>query len=74
MLDTLRGKKPEFKPFGKSLRRDDPPDEPGKFRVSGVDKRTKEDAIFDDVEANSAANARAKVELEGIIVTRVDRL
>jgi hypothetical protein len=46
---------------------------PGKFRVVGVSKTTRED-VFLDVDAASQANAKAKAEIEGIVVTKVYRV
>lgn len=46
-------------------------DGPGKYRVSGVDRATKMDTSM-VVHAESADNARVKVELEGVIVTKVE--
>jgi hypothetical protein len=50
-----------------------PTDGPGRYRVDGVDRATKMDATL-HVEAQSAANARVKAELEGIIVTLVTKI
>ena len=49
-----------------------PTDGPGRFRVAGVRRDTREDAVF-TCEADSAANARVKAELDGIVVTDVKR-
>jgi hypothetical protein len=48
-------------------------DRPGKFRISGVDKQTGMD-VTDHVTADSAANAKVKAELRGIVVTRIERV
>jgi hypothetical protein len=45
---------------------------PGRFRVTGVVRETGTD-IRIDVEAMSVANAQAKAELKGIVVTEVER-
>ncbi|HEX4123879.1 MAG TPA: hypothetical protein VHY37_04070 [Tepidisphaeraceae bacterium] len=47
-------------------------DGPGRFLVKGVDRDSRMDTAW-HVHAESEANARAKAELEGIIVTRVER-
>ena len=65
--DRLRGRKPGFK-----LSNYNPEQQPGKFKVSGVDRKTKRDCVW-YCQAASAENAKAKAELEGIVVTRVDR-
>ena len=52
---------PEYKP---------PIDGPGMYRVEGVDRATKMDTTL-HVHASSAANAKAKAELDGVIVTDV---
>jgi hypothetical protein len=46
---------------------------PGRFRVSGVNRQTKADVVW-ECSADSPENARVKGELEGIVVTRVDRV
>lgn len=46
---------------------------PGRFKVSGVERATKKDTVW-YCEADSAANAQVKAELEGIIVTAVERV
>lgn len=48
------------------------PDEPGWFKISGVDLETQMDTAV-TLYANSAANAAAKAELQGVVVTRVSR-
>ena len=48
-------------------------DGPGRFRVLGVNKESRADTEL-VVEAGSAANAKVKGELEGIVVTGVERL
>jgi hypothetical protein len=83
-IDRLRGQKPGFRwsnyePPPPRPRTPPPPkpsppiDGPGKFRIEGVDRATKMDTVW-HVDAASEGNARAKAELEGIIVTRVDRV
>jgi hypothetical protein len=47
-------------------------DGPGKFRVVGVDRDSGMD-VTDHIDAASAANAKVKAELRGIVVTRVER-
>ena len=47
-------------------------DGPGKFRIRGVDRKTRMDTTW-YCEAESAENARVKGELEGIVVTAVER-
>jgi hypothetical protein len=47
-------------------------DGPGRFRIVGVNKESKMDVTW-YCEAQSSANAGVKAELEGIIVTRIDR-
>lgn len=46
---------------------------PGLFKVTGVDRASKMDTTW-NVEAMSVANAKAKAELEGIVVTEVKRV
>ncbi|HEX8911014.1 MAG TPA: hypothetical protein VF796_01545 [Humisphaera sp.] len=48
------------------------PDGPGRFRVAGVRRDTRQDVVW-VCEADSSANARVKAELEGIVVTDVRR-
>jgi hypothetical protein len=48
-------------------------DGPGKFRVLGVDRSSGLD-VTDHITADSAANAKVKAELRGIVVTRIDRV
>jgi hypothetical protein len=43
----------------------------GQYRVFGVNRQTKADAVWSTV-ADSPANAKAKAELEGLVVTRVE--
>jgi hypothetical protein len=45
---------------------------PGRFLISGVDKATGFD-VTEHVVADSAANARVKAELKGVVVTEVRR-
>jgi hypothetical protein len=45
---------------------------PGRFRVIGVDRESRMDTTW-HCQAESEANARVKAELEGIIVTAVER-
>jgi hypothetical protein len=45
---------------------------PGRYRISGVDKNTRADTTW-FCEADNPDNAKIKAELEGIIVTRVER-
>ena len=45
---------------------------PGRFEIRGVDRETQLDSRI-VVEADSPANARAKAELRGLVVTRVTR-
>lgn len=45
---------------------------PGTYRITGVDRETRMDTEW-YVEAQSEANAKAKAELEGIIITRIER-
>jgi hypothetical protein len=47
-------------------------DRPGRFRVHGVDRDTKMDTTW-RCNADSAGNAKIKAELEGIVVSRVER-
>lgn len=49
-----------------------PIDGPGRYRVEGVNRFTKEDATL-HLEADSAANAKVKAELNDIIVTSVTK-
>jgi hypothetical protein len=51
----------------------EPVDGPGRYRVAGVDKNTRADREL-IVEADSRANAHVKAELDGIIVTRIDKI
>jgi ABC-type antimicrobial peptide transport system permease subunit len=46
---------------------------PGKFRITGIDSTTKMDTAW-YCEVVSEANAKIKGELEGIIVTQIDRV
>jgi hypothetical protein len=48
-------------------------DGPGTFRVTGVDRTSSVD-VTDHIAAESAANARVKAELRGIVVTKIDRV
>jgi hypothetical protein len=50
-----------------------PTDGPGRYRVQGVDRNTKSD-ITRDIPADTLANAKVKAELDGIIVTSVDKI
>lgn len=45
---------------------------PGRFKVTGVDRQTRMDTVW-HCQAESEANARVKAELEGIVVTGVER-
>ena len=45
----------------------------GNYKVDGVDKQTQMDATL-HIWANSAANAKVKAELEGVIVTSVAKI
>lgn len=47
-------------------------DGPGRYMIVGVDRESKMDTTW-HVQASSAANAKAKAELEGIVVTDVRR-
>lgn len=49
-----------------------PTDGPGRYRIEGVDRNTKNDATR-DIHADSLANAKIKAELDGIIVTSVTK-
>ncbi len=49
-----------------------PPGGPGKFRVSGVDRTSKLDVVG-YYDAASPENARAKAELDDMVVTKVER-
>ena len=49
------------------------PPGPAQFKVYGVDRQTKMDRVW-PCTADSPENARVKAELEGIIVTQVERL
>jgi hypothetical protein len=44
----------------------------GAFRISGVDRQSKLDAT-DYIQADSPENAKAKAELNGMIVTKIER-
>jgi hypothetical protein len=44
---------------------------PGVYRVNGVDRDSRMD-VTEHYQADSPANARAKAELDGIVVTRVE--
>jgi hypothetical protein len=48
------------------------PDGPGTYRVSGVRKADRKDVTV-MVQAASAGNARAKAEIDGIVVTLVEK-
>lgn len=45
---------------------------PGRFKISGVRKDTRQDVTW-YCDAHSAENAKVKAELEGIVVTAVER-
>jgi hypothetical protein len=49
-----------------------PTDSPGLYRIHGVNRDTKNDATK-EIQADSAANAKVKAELDGIIVTSVTK-
>jgi hypothetical protein len=49
------------------------PDGPGQYRVQGVHRQTKMD-ISQYIQADSAANAQVKAELEDIVVTSVRKV
>ena len=49
------------------------PEGPGRYRVAGVDKNTRADRE-EVIQADSRANAQVKAELDGIIVTAVNRI
>jgi hypothetical protein len=49
-----------------------PTDGPGRYRVQGVDRNSEHDKTL-DIEADSAANARIKAELQGVIVSSVTK-
>lgn len=48
-------------------------DVPGRYRVSGVNRNTQEDATM-EVHADSLANAKVKAELNGLIVTSITKI
>ena len=62
-----RGRRPA--PHGSPV---GPPSGPGKFKVAGVRRDSRQDVVW-FCEADSPANAQVKAELEGIIVTAVER-
>ncbi len=75
MKDNSKGRVPPPLVFGQqppALPVPTIPDGPGTYRVEGVEKTTGEDKIA-FVDANTAANARAKGELAGMIVTSVTK-
>ena len=45
---------------------------PGRYKVTGVDRETKTDCV-QYYEATSLDNVRVKAELDGIVVTRIER-
>jgi hypothetical protein len=45
---------------------------PGRFKVSGVKRDTRQDVVW-HCDADGPANAQVKAESEGIIVTRIER-
>jgi hypothetical protein len=45
---------------------------PGRYKVTGVDRETKMDCV-QYYEAMGPDNARVKAELDGIVVTRIER-
>jgi hypothetical protein len=47
-------------------------DGPGRYRIEGVDRATRMDTTF-RIEAQSKANAVAKAELQGVVVTKATR-
>jgi hypothetical protein len=48
-------------------------DGPGSYKVRGVDKDTRAD-IERTIQADSRANAQVKAELDGIVVTSIDKV
>jgi hypothetical protein len=48
-------------------------DGPGDYRIAGVDRSTRDDREI-IVQARSRANAQVKAELEGVVVTAVEKL
>jgi hypothetical protein len=50
-----------------------PIDGPGRYRIQGVSEASKEDVAI-DVEADSQANAKVKAELDGIVVTAIEKI
>ncbi len=48
------------------------PSLPGRFKIVGVDKTSRMDTTWHTL-ADSEANARVKAELEGIVVTKIER-
>jgi len=50
-----------------------PADGPGTYRIQGVNRENKMDATL-NILADSAANAKVKAELDGIVVTTVTRI
>jgi hypothetical protein len=49
-----------------------PTDGPGRYRIQGVDQKTEQDTTL-DIEAQSAANARIKAELRGVVVSDITK-
>jgi hypothetical protein len=65
VLARVRRPAPHVFPIG-------PPSGPGKFKVSGVNRDSRQDVVW-YCDADSPANAQVKAELEGIIVTAIER-
>jgi hypothetical protein len=65
---ALKGKNPAPPAFPVIM-----PDGPGQYRIIGIVRATKADTTW-LCEAQSADNAKVKAELEGIIVTRVEKM
>jgi hypothetical protein len=68
LVPTLKGRNPSPPAFPVVM-----PDGPGRYRITGVVKETRADTTW-LCEAHSADNAKVKAELEGIIVTRVEKM
>jgi hypothetical protein len=62
----------ESQPGGFPVVPAEPLDGPGHFKIDGVDRQTRSDTTV-HIEAASAANAKVKAELKGIVVTCVTR-
>jgi len=66
-------RRPPAEPGGFPVAPQSFPEGPAQYKVFGVDRQTKMDRVWMCM-ADSPENARVKGELEGIVVTRVERI